>query len=120
MDESTQLDNAIKTKDVTMERVLGSYFPDDAGTSLYEIFTKWGKLGFNSFMFFRMKTYWSNQIMVTYQPFKTAVDDLLPILNGLVLGTKTRPECQTMGAKAVALQETSYKAICEYFSVEIP
>ena len=45
---------------------------------------------------------------------------MLPALNGLVLGSKTKPECQTLGAATVKLQDKNYAAISEYFAITIP
>ena len=66
------------------------------------------------------KCHWATQMMLKFSPFKTSVDNLLPALNGLVLGTKTKPECQTMGAAAVQLQELCYECLENYFSIPLP
>jgi hypothetical protein len=57
------------------------------------------------------KCHWATQILLRFSPFKTSVDNLLPALNGLVLGSKTKPECQVLGAAAVWLQETCFEAV---------
>ena len=99
-----------------MEQILRSYFPNATADCVYKVFTQWAGLGYDSWIFFRSKTHWSHQIFLKYRPFKRAVDNLLPALNGLVLGTKTKPECQVLGASAVKLQEV--KNIYNYFILD--
>ena len=119
-DQITELDAEIIAKADNMEVLLRSYFPNATGLSVYQVFTQWAGLGFTSWIFFMNKTHWANQIFLRYGPFKTAVDNLLPALNGLVLGDKTKPECQVLGAAAVKLQEACYTAIESYFSIPMP
>ena len=66
------------------------------------------------------KCHWATQILLRFSPFKTSVDNLLPALNGLVLGRMTKPECQTLGAAAVRLQEICYEAVEAYFAIPMP
>ena len=103
-----------------MEVLLRSYFPESTGQSVYKVFTQWDGLGFKSWTFFMYKCYWACQIFLRFSPFKTSVDNLLPALNGLVLGRMTKPECQTLGAAAVRLQETCYEAVEAYFAIPMP
>jgi hypothetical protein len=119
-EQVAELDAIIADKAENMEALLRSYFPESTGLSIYRVFTQWANLGFKSWIFFRDKCHWATQIFLTFPPFKTAVDNLLPALNGLVLGKVTKPECQTLGAGAVRLQESCYKAIEEYFGIPMP
>ena len=119
-EQTTELDNTIKAKAENMEQTLRSYFPNATASSVYKVFTQWAGLGYTSWVFFRSKTHWANQIFSRYRPYKTAVDNLLPALNGLVLGHKTKPECQVLGAGAVKLQEVCYAAIEAYFTIPMP
>ena len=119
-EQITELDTSIIAKADNMEVLLRFYFPNATASSVYKVFTQWAGLGFTSWIFFRNKTHWANQIFSRYGPFKTAVDNLLPALNGLVLGDKTKPECQVLGAAAVKLQEVCHAAIEAYFSIPMP
>ena len=89
-EQTTELDNTIKAKAENMEQTLRSYFPNATASPVYKVFTQWAGLGYTSWVFFRSKTHWANQIFIRYRPFKTGVDNLLPALNELVLGTKTK------------------------------
>ena len=119
-DQVAELDAEIIAKADNMEVLLRSYFPNATGQSVYQVFTQWANLGFTSWIYFMNKTHWANQIFLRFAPFKTSVDNLLPALNGLVLGSKTKPECQVLGAAAVLLQEACYTAIESYFGIPMP
>ena len=88
-DQIEELDTAIIVKDANMEQILRSYFPNATADCVYNVFTQWAGLGFHSWIFFRSKIHWSHQIFLKYCPFKIVVDDLLPALNEIVLGSKT-------------------------------
>jgi hypothetical protein len=100
-EQITELDTAIKAKTENMEQTLRSYFPNATADPVYKVFTQWAGLGYAAWVFFRSKTHWANQIFIRYRPFETGVDNLLPALNGLFLGSKTKPECQVLGAAPV-------------------
>jgi hypothetical protein len=120
VDQIAELDALIVAKAENMEVLLRSYFPNSTGQSVYKVFTQWADLGFTSWIFLMNKCHWATQILLRFSPYKTAVDNLLPALNGLVLGNKTKPECQVLGAAAVTLQETCFDAIEAYFSIPMP
>ena len=119
-DQTAELDTLIADKAVNMEPLLRSYFPNSTDETVYRVFTRWAELGFYSWTFLMNKCHWATQLMLKFSPFKTSVDDLLPALNSLVLGTKTKPECQTMGAASVALQDSCFNCLENYFSIPLP
>jgi hypothetical protein len=119
-DQIAELDAAISAKAENMEVLLRSYFPNSTGQSVYKVFTQWASLGFHSWIFLMNKCHWATQMLLKFSPFKTCVDNLLPALNGLVLGKKTKPECQVLGAAAVQLQEVCFEAVESYFSIPMP
>jgi hypothetical protein len=120
VDQIAELDATIAAKAVNMEALLRSYFPNSTNEPVYKVFTQWADLGFYSWTFLMNKCHWATQMILRFAPFKTSVDNLLPALNGLVLGTKTKPECQVLGAAAVQLQEVCYESVESYFSIPLP
>ena len=111
VDQIAELDALIAAKAANMEPLLRSYFPNSTNEPVYKVFTQWADLGFYSWTFLMNKCHWATQMILRFSPFKTCVDNLLPALNGLVLGTKTKPECQVLGAAAVQLQEVCFEAV---------
>jgi hypothetical protein len=59
-------------------------------------------------------------IVKTFPPMKTLIDGLPPLLNGLVMGTSTKSDCQVAGREAAATQSKAYESIQSYFSVTHP
>ena len=120
VEQIAELDTLIIAKADNMEGLLRSYFPNSTGQSVYKVFTQWAGLGFKSWTFLMNKCHWATQILLRFSPFKTSVDNLLPALNGLVLGRMTKPECQVLGAAAVQLQEACFEAVEAYFTIPMP
>ena len=116
VDQVEALDALINDKHATMADTLRGFFPASDAEPLYKIWTMWAALGYRSFEFFREKTFYAHKICKLYGPFKKAVDELKPALNLLVLGTKSKPECQRLGAKCVQLQEPLIQAVTGYFT----
>jgi hypothetical protein len=58
----------------------------DTADLVYKVFTQWAGLGYTSWVFFRSKTHWANQIFIRYRPYKTSVDNIL-----LSLGPRQSP-----------------------------
>jgi hypothetical protein len=59
-------------------------------------------------------------IVATFPAMKHEIDGLPPLLNGLVLGSSTKADCQTAGREAVNTQKTAYNSIRMYFNVLPP
>jgi hypothetical protein len=59
-------------------------------------------------------------IVATFPAMKHLIDALPPLLNGLVLGSSTKSDCQTAGREAVNTQKTAYNSIRMYFNVVPP
>ena len=116
-----QLDALLLAKNANMHQLLRSY---DSGataeTSLYLMFCNWASLGFHTFKFFMQSTAAAVDIVATFPGMKTEIDSLPPLLNGLVLGSSTKSDCQTAGRVAVNKQQIAYNSIRTYFNVVPP
>ena len=118
-DQVAELDQIIAEKHAQMEATLRGFFPANVGDPLYKVWTEWAALGYRSWEFFRIKTFYANKISDLFGPFKKAVDELKPALNLLVLGSKQKPECQRLGAVCVQLQTPLIEAVTGYFDASL-
>jgi hypothetical protein len=116
-----QLDALILAKNANMHQLLRSYDSSaTAETSLYLMFCHWASLGFHTFKFFMHSTAAAVEIVSTFPAMKTEIDSLPPLLNGLVLGSSSKSDCQSAGRVAVHKQQTAYNSIRNYFNVTPP
>lgn len=118
-EQTNEISQAISDKHATMENVLRGFFPAQAGDSLYKIWCEWASLGFKAWSYMRIKTYYSYKICELFGPFKKTCDELKPALNLLVLGQMQKPECQRLGAAAIAMQAPMIEAVQGYFEAEL-
>jgi hypothetical protein len=121
-EEQVSAINALLTaKHTNIEPMLRSYYPTaPQENSLYPLFCHWASLGYLSFKFFMMTTAAAVEICKCFHAMKSSVDGLLPLLNGLVLGTSTTADYQSAGREAVATQQIAYESIKRYFNVTHP